>query len=134
MDRMAGHYVHAGMIALDGVKMSKSLGNLVFVHKLTEQGHEASAIRLAVFSQHYREDRDFSDAILHTAEERLDRWREALANEVSEDEALGVVDKLRAALADDLDTPTALRVVDEARGDYDGVIATALDGLLGVHL
>lgn len=134
VDRMAGHYVHAGMIALDGVKMSKSLGNLVFVHKLTEQGHEASAIRLAVFSQHYREDRDFSDAILHTAEERLDRWREALANEVSEDEALGVVDKLRAALADDLDTPTALRVVDEARGDYDGVIATALDGLLGVHL
>ena len=38
--RMAGHYVHSGMIALDGVKMSKSLGNLVFVHKLTEAGHD----------------------------------------------------------------------------------------------
>ena len=82
--RMAGHYVHGGMIALDGVKMSKSLGNLVFVHKLSEAGHDPSAIRLAVFAGHYREDRDFSDAILAEAEERLARWREQLAGEVSE--------------------------------------------------
>ncbi|QPK82370.1 cysteine--1-D-myo-inosityl 2-amino-2-deoxy-alpha-D-glucopyranoside ligase [Corynebacterium qintianiae] len=132
--RMAGHYVHAGMIALDGVKMSKSLGNLVFVHKLTEQGHEPSAIRLAVFTDHYRTDREFSEAILRGAEQRLARWRVNLAREVSSADAERVVDKLRAALADDLDTPAALRVVDEVAGDHDGMIAGALDGLLGVRV
>ncbi|WKK61551.1 cysteine--1-D-myo-inosityl 2-amino-2-deoxy-alpha-D-glucopyranoside ligase [Corynebacterium sp. P3-F1] len=134
VDRMAGHYVHTGMIALDGVKMSKSLGNLVFVHKLTEQGHDPSAIRLAVFSGHYRDDRDFSFDALDDAEKRLARWRELLAQDVSEEEAVGVVDKLRAALADDLDTARALNIVDEARGDHDGILASAIDGLLGVQL
>ena len=52
--RMAEHYVHTGMISLDGVKMSKSLGNLVFVSKLTEAGHDPSAIRLGVYLGHYR--------------------------------------------------------------------------------
>ncbi|AWB84019.1 cysteine--1-D-myo-inosityl 2-amino-2-deoxy-alpha-D-glucopyranoside ligase [Corynebacterium liangguodongii] len=132
--RMAGHFVHAGMIALDGVKMSKSLGNLVFVHKLTEAGHEAAAIRLALYADHYRLDRDFSDDILAAAEARLARWRDRLAREVSPEAALSVVDKLRAALASDLDTPAALAVIDEAEGDSDGIIATALDGLLGVRV
>ena len=132
--RMAGHYVHGGMIALDGVKMSKSLGNLVFVHKLSEAGHDPSAIRLAVFAGHYREDRDFSDAILAEAEERLTRWREQLAGEVSEAEATEVVDKLRAILADDLNTPEALSLLDGAAGDCNQIIATALDGLLGVRI
>ena len=134
VERMAGHYVHAGMIALDGVKMSKSLGNLVFVHKLSEAGHDPSAIRLAVFAGHYREDRDFSDAILAEAEERLARWREQLSEEVSEAEATEVVDKLRAILADDLNTPEALSLLDGVAGDHDQIIAAALDGLLGVRI
>ena len=53
---------------------------------------------------------------------------------MGEEEARGVVDKLRAALADDLDTVTALKTVDDAPGDHDGIIADALDGLLGVQL
>ncbi len=134
VDRMASHYVHAGMIALDGVKMSKSLGNLVFVHKLSEQGHDPSAIRLAVFAGHYRTDRDFSDAILDEAEARLARWREQLGKEASEAEAIAVVDELRAHLANDLDTPRALTLIDGVTGDHDRIIATALDGLLGVRI
>ena len=134
VDRMASHYVHAGMIALDGVKMSKSLGNLVFVHKLSEQGHDPSAIRLAVFAGHYRTDRDFSDAILDEAEARLARWREQLGGEASEAEAIAVVDELRAHLANDLDTPRALTLIDGVTGDHDRIIATALDGLLGVRI
>ena len=134
VDRMASHYVHAGMIALDGVKMSKSLGNLVFVHKLSEQGHDPSAIRLAVFAGHYRTDRDFSDAIMDEAEARLARWREQLGKEASEAEAIAVVDELRAHLANDLDTPRALTLIDGVTGDHDRIIATALDGLLGVRI
>lgn len=134
IDRMAGHYVHAGMIALDGVKMSKSLGNLVFVHKLTEAGHDPSAIRLAVFAGHYRTDRDFSDRILDEAEARLARWRENLAKDVGKDEALATVATLREALADDLDTPRALSLLDATSGDHDRIVATAVDGLLGVRI
>ena len=134
VDRMAEHYVHTGMIALDGVKMSKSLGNLVFVHKLTEAGHEAGAIRLAVFAGHYRQDRDFSYQALDAAAQRLAAWREALTVEVSEEVAVGVVDKLRAALADDLNTPLALEIIDNAPGDHGGLIADAIHGLLGVQL
>ncbi|WP_460490775.1 cysteine--1-D-myo-inosityl 2-amino-2-deoxy-alpha-D-glucopyranoside ligase, partial [Corynebacterium nasicanis] len=77
VQRMAGHYVHAGMIGLDGVKMSKSLGNLVFVHRLTAAGHESAAIRLGVFASHYRADRDWSEQILADAEARLATWRAA---------------------------------------------------------
>ncbi|MHA2788985.1 cysteine--1-D-myo-inosityl 2-amino-2-deoxy-alpha-D-glucopyranoside ligase [Corynebacterium sp. S7] len=134
IDRMAGHYVHSGMIGLDGVKMSKSLGNLVFVHKLTEQGHEPGAIRLALFSSHYRDDRDFSDEILAQAETRLSQWRENLSKDVSQEEAEAIVVKLREALSNDLDTPSALRIVDNAAGDHDDLIKTAVHGLLGVRL
>lgn len=132
--RMAGHYVHAGMIALDGVKMSKSLGNLVFVHKLTEAGHDPGAIRLAVFAGHYRQDRDFSSSSLDAAERRLARWRELLAHDADANRVRESVAQLKEALARDLDTPSALEVIDQAPGDHDGVLAAAIDSLLGVQL
>ena len=111
--RMADHYVHTGMIGLEGTKMSKSLGNLVFVHKLRGAGHEPSAIRLGVFAGHYRDDRDWSDAILASAEERLARWRQALAaGTTTAEEAEKLVTTVAQHLADDLDTPAALEQLD----------------------
>ncbi|AKK11099.1 cysteine--1-D-myo-inosityl 2-amino-2-deoxy-alpha-D-glucopyranoside ligase [Corynebacterium uterequi] len=137
VERMAGHYVHTGMIGLEGTKMSKSLGNLVFVHKLTEAGHEPSAIRLGIYAAHYRTDRDWSAQVLTDAEQRLARWREGCGTlEQTED----FVQQLRARLADDLDTPGALGVVDEwaqSPGREPAareLMAAALDGLLGVRL
>lgn len=133
--RMAHHYVHAGMVGLEGTKMSKSLGNLVFVHKLTEAGHEPSAIRLGLFAHHYRADRDWSDEVLAAAEERLATWR---AGGSSLEETKRAVQELRERLTDDLDTPGALAVVDKwAAGDNPegrAYMATALQGLLGVQL
>ncbi|MBV7280883.1 cysteine--1-D-myo-inosityl 2-amino-2-deoxy-alpha-D-glucopyranoside ligase [Corynebacterium sp. TAE3-ERU30] len=149
--RMAGHYVHAGMIALDGVKMSKSLGNLVFVHKLTAAGHEPAAIRLGIYSSHYRGDRDWSDAVLARAEERLAAYRAAMAATTDEAAAQHLVQQLRERLAADLDTPGALEAADawaaaqdtegteaasrqeqlSAAGEY---VRTAFDALLGVEL
>jgi len=114
--RMAGHYVHSGMIALDGVKMSKSLGNLVFVSKLVAAGIDPSAIRLGVFAGHYRSDRDWSDEVLAAAEERLARWRRAAATATGAAaagaDAASVIAAVRDALSDDLDTPRALAAVD----------------------
>ncbi|THV30921.1 cysteine--1-D-myo-inosityl 2-amino-2-deoxy-alpha-D-glucopyranoside ligase [Glycomyces paridis] len=107
----ASAYVHTGMIGLDGEKMSKSLGNLVFVSKLRAEGVDPAAVRLALLSQHYRTDRQWSAAVLAEAELRLGRWREALSRELAVP-AGAVLTAVRERLADDLDTPGALAAVD----------------------
>ena len=68
----------AAWSGLDGEKMSKSRGNLVFVSKLRESGVDPMAIRLALLSHHYREDWMWTDDELDHARDRLDRWREAV--------------------------------------------------------
>lgn len=149
VDRMAEFYVHAGMIGLEGTKMSKSLGNLVFVHKLVEQGVDPSAIRLGLYAHHYRGDRDWSDELLAAAIERLNTWRSAFAKAQDEDTSTDeiqaqdaaekAVQQLRERLADDLDTVGALQVIDTwaqtpSTAQAAGVVATAIDGLLGVRI
>lgn len=142
VERMAQVYVHTGMIGLDGVKMSKSLGNLVFVHKLVEAGVDPSAIRLGVFAGHYRSERDWSDEVLHAANERLANWRKALENPGGVGAAQALVDAVRLALSNDLDTPAALQAVDEwaagERGADDEqaakLLRTAFYSLLGVRV
>jgi L-cysteine:1D-myo-inositol 2-amino-2-deoxy-alpha-D-glucopyranoside ligase len=136
-------YVHTGMIGLDGEKMSKSRGNLVFVSKLRSQGVDPSAIRLALFAGHYRADRAWTPQLLVTAQERLAAWREAVARDTGPD-ATDLVARLRAHLADDLDTPGALAAVDawaeqaRAGGGDDPtaprLVRDAVDALLGVAL
>src|SRR6201992_2327642 len=105
--RFARHYVHAGMIGLDGHKMSKSRGNLVLVSGLRAQGVEPSAIRLGLLAGHYRADRDCSAGVLEDATARLQRWRTATALPAGPD-AADLIARLRQYLADDLDTPKAL--------------------------
>ncbi|WP_236793086.1 cysteine--1-D-myo-inosityl 2-amino-2-deoxy-alpha-D-glucopyranoside ligase [Amycolatopsis sp. GM8] len=139
----ARHYVHAGMIGLDGEKMSKSRGNLVFVSRLRADGVDTSAIRLALFAGHYRTDRAWTDSLLTEAQERLARWREAVSRSAGP-AAEDTVARLRDHLSDDLDTPAALAAVDawvaEAlRGNgtdpsAPGLVRTAADALLGVEL
>jgi L-cysteine:1D-myo-inositol 2-amino-2-deoxy-alpha-D-glucopyranoside ligase len=75
----ARRYLHAGMVRLDGEKMSKSLGNLVFVSALLAQGVDPMAVRLALLANHYAEDWDWTAAGLAAAEGRLARWRAAVA-------------------------------------------------------
>lgn len=141
--RFARHYVHTGMIGLDGEKMSKSRGNLVFVSKLRADNVDSAAVRLGLLSGHYRQDRPWTDEVLERAHTRLALWRKAAALEsaASADDA---VVRLRQHLADDLDTPRALDAFDAwasfavERGGSDttapGAFADAVDALLGVSL
>jgi L-cysteine:1D-myo-inositol 2-amino-2-deoxy-alpha-D-glucopyranoside ligase len=136
-------YAHAGMVRLDGEKMSKSRGNLVFVSKLREAGVAPAAIRLAILAHHYRTDWDWTDEVLATAQARLARWQDALSREQGPDPE-PVLARVREALSDDLDAPVALAAVDRwadeqlTRGGTvpgaPGVIARTLDALLGVRL
>lgn len=136
-------YLHTGMIGLDGEKMSKSKGNLVFVSALRRKGVDPMAIRLALLAGHYRDDRDWSEALLKQAIVRLELWRTALAHQGGPD-SQPVIHKIRSALVEDLNSPLALEIVDQwARdviaGDWPlngelGQISRALDALLGIAL
>jgi L-cysteine:1D-myo-inositol 2-amino-2-deoxy-alpha-D-glucopyranoside ligase len=107
----ARHYVHAGMIGLDGEKMSKSKGNLVFVSRLRGDGVDPMAVRLGLLAGHYRADREWTDDVRKTGEQRLARWR-AAADAPAGPSGAGLLAAVREALADDLDAPAALAVVD----------------------
>ncbi|MFU8871452.1 cysteine--1-D-myo-inosityl 2-amino-2-deoxy-alpha-D-glucopyranoside ligase [Micromonospora sp. SL4-19] len=139
----ADHYVHAGMIGLDGEKMSKSKGNLVFVSRLRADQVDPMAVRLALMSGHYRADRSWTDELLAAAHERLARWRRAAAVPAGPSGA-ELLAGVRARLADDLDTPGALAVADAwAAQALAGVaddaeapklFADTVDALLGIRL
>src|SRR3712207_6845003 len=72
-------HVHAGMVGLDGEKMSKSRGNLVLVSALRAAGADPMAIRLALLAHHYAADWEWTDADLRAGSERLARWRQAVS-------------------------------------------------------
>ena len=72
---LARHFAHAGMVGLDGEKMSKSKGNLVLVSRLRAAGEEPAAIRLAILAHHYRTDWSWTEAGFAEAKDRLATWR-----------------------------------------------------------
>lgn len=117
-------HAHAGMVAFEGHKMSKSRGNLVLVSRLRES-EDPRVIRLALLAHHYRSDWEYSDAVLATAQERFDAWAHAFAKPIGDrtqaDEpgewSLELLERVRANLADDLDMPSAIDAVDDALGD-----------------
>ncbi len=147
---LAKHFAHAGMVGLDGEKMSKSKGNLVLVSKLRAAGEEPGAIRLAILAHHYRSDWSWTDEGFAAAKDRLKTWRAAV--EVAPaGSAAPLLAELRAALSDDLDAPRALAAVDawasEALAAVAGgpagsagsaadaaLVGDAVDALLGVEL
>ena len=143
----AQYFMHTGMIGYQGEKMSKSKGNLVFVSKLREAGIDAMAIRLALLANHYRSDREWDDALLQNATERLDRWRKGFAKPEGpeiEETISGVVD----ALNNDLDTTKALAHIDSwvekaiadsnseknSKLSNSGTLARFVDSILGIAL
>jgi L-cysteine:1D-myo-inositol 2-amino-2-deoxy-alpha-D-glucopyranoside ligase len=110
---------------MNGHKMSKSLGNLVFVDALRKDW-DPRAIRLAIIEHHYRREWDWDDTLMPRNAARLEHWQRGGHAES------GVVDEVRAALDDDLDTPSALAAIDAAAAAGLGVHDAA--ALLGVQL
>ena len=137
----ASLYVHAGMIGLDGEKMSKSKGNLIFVSRLLENQVDPMVIRWALLTGHYQTDRQWSDELLRKAESEVELVRTALSrNEVADTDQL--IKDLISDLANNLDTPTALnRLVlwaitsqKDASFNKSGEVSRAIDSLLGLAL
>ena len=138
---LASTYVHAGMIGLDGEKMSKSKGNLVFVSKLVADGRDPMAIRWALMKKHYRTDRMWTEGLLIEAENEIGALRKALEQkEVAPTQDL--IQNIIGSLADDLNTPLVIEMVNAwvdqtnaggTAGDAQSLI-TILDALLGIKL
>ena len=138
---LASTYVHSAMIGLDGEKMSKSKGNLVFVSTLVNAGIDPMIIRFALMSQHYRLDRMWSDSLLQQASKSFTTLRTAL-NGSSFAPTQPVIAEIIAALSQDLDTPRVFQILDEwAKESIDGAsggsatdLKLALDTLLGLTI
>ncbi len=141
---LARHYAHAGMVGLDGEKMSKSKGNLVLVSKLRAAGEDPAAIRLGILAHHYRSDWSWTEDGFQDAKSALAAWHSALAH-APEGSALPLIAEMRAALAADLDAPAAVAAVsrwaelaNNAAGPASpadqAMVKAAVDALLGVVL
>ena len=122
----ARHWMHVAMVSMDGHKMSKSRGNLVFVDKLRTM-HDPRAIRLGLIEHHYRVEWEWDDELMARNERRLSTWRSAAS---ASDASL--LSEVRAALDDDLDTPRAVSLIDDAASRGVGVRESA--ELLGVQM
>ncbi|MBS1837327.1 MAG: cysteine--tRNA ligase, partial [Actinobacteria bacterium] len=121
-DPLVRHWMHQAMVRMDGEKMSKSLGNLVFVSDLAMLW-DPRAIRLACIGHHYRDSWEWRGDLMPEADVRLRRW-------VAAGEGSGALDEVRAALDSDLDTPGAVAAIDAAAARGVGVSEAA--ALLGV--
>jgi L-cysteine:1D-myo-inositol 2-amino-2-deoxy-alpha-D-glucopyranoside ligase len=138
---LAANYVHAGMIGLDGEKMSKSKGNLVLVSTLVANGVDPMAIRYALMSHHYRNDQMWSAGVLERAQSSLERLRKALTmNTVYE--SAGLMQMIISGLANDLDTPAVIAAIEKwvektLQGSTGGdatAVRAGLDALLGLQI
>jgi L-cysteine:1D-myo-inositol 2-amino-2-deoxy-alpha-D-glucopyranoside ligase len=120
------HWMHTALISKDGAKMSKSLGNLVFVDKLRTE-YDPMAIRLALIEHHYRTEWEWDDELMPRNVDRLRAWRVAADGRPG-----NVIDEVRLRLDDDLDSPGAIAAVDAAAAAGESTAAAA--ALLGVEL
>ena len=137
----AESYIHSGMIGLDGEKMSKSKGNLIFVSKLIQEGVDPMVIRWALLSGHYQQDREWSTQLLERAKDEVVLVRSALSRSETAD-ASSLVNNLIKDLSENLNTPKALsKIVDWslesnkiATSNHSGLVSRAIDSLLGLAL
>jgi L-cysteine:1D-myo-inositol 2-amino-2-deoxy-alpha-D-glucopyranoside ligase len=145
----ARFWLHTGMVYLGGEKMSKSLGNMVFVRDLLNE-HGADALRLYLSGCHYRARLDYDDASLAQAAGLARELSETVAMpagmQLSHTDLTFYHDLFVERMNDDLDTPGAIKVLRELadeirtmRPDERDVAAAQqllreLGGVLGLRL
>jgi L-cysteine:1D-myo-inositol 2-amino-2-deoxy-alpha-D-glucopyranoside ligase len=129
------------MIGLDGEKMSKSRGNLVFVSKLIAQGIQPMAIRWALLNRDHHDDTMWNDSLLAGATKSIERLQLNLSKlDVAPTDS--VIQGLIDALASNLNTKGALEIIDRwmketesgSVGGNAGELSRAIDSLLGIAL
>ena len=107
---LARYWIHAGLVSYQGHKMSKSLGNLVFISELRSQ-IDPRAIRLALMAHHYRSEWEWFDSEGLAGQRDLDTLvngtRGASHIDDSPKGSSGLLAEVQAVLDDDLNAPAA---------------------------
>jgi cysteinyl-tRNA synthetase len=115
---LARYWLHNGFLSMaGGEKMSKSLGNVVTVGELLNEGHKGETLRLALLSAHYRQPLEWSSQLIAQSKATLDKWYRAYAK------YLDVANEPRTrpaglegfwdALSDDLNLPWAIATLNQ---------------------
>ncbi len=134
-------WFHVEHLLLDkGIKMSKSIGNVLSVQEILNQGYRASALRYVLLSTHYRKQLRFTWNSLAQAEESLRRLMDCLGRldtVTAATSSADIVERVKSAcqafdtrMSDDLNTPGALGAVFELVRDVNAAVDS---GVLGVE-
>jgi len=132
---LALNYCHVGMVSYQGSKMSKSKGNLVFVHQLIDEGISPMVIRLALMSHHWRSDWEYTKDLIEESKEFYSelskKFKGKFISQVDQDKVIEI-------MLNDLDAPKVLSFLKEAKPLSDSQnnvsIDLLLEALLGLKL
>lgn len=118
---LANYWVHSGMIDINGVKMSKSLGNFITAKDILSKV-DPMVLRWFLLATQYRDDVNVSDEIIESSKAELTKiitaYKQACVKlEVNDIKVDGVDEdtykRFMDAMADDLNTPNAYAVIFE---------------------
>jgi L-cysteine:1D-myo-inositol 2-amino-2-deoxy-alpha-D-glucopyranoside ligase len=134
-DELALNYCHVGMVSYQGSKMSKSKGNLVFVHQLIDEGISPMVIRLALMSHHWRSDWEYTKELIDESKELYSelskKFNGKFIRQIDQDKVIEI-------MLNDLDAPKVLSFLKEAKPLSDSQnnvsIDLLLEALLGLKL
>jgi L-cysteine:1D-myo-inositol 2-amino-2-deoxy-alpha-D-glucopyranoside ligase len=132
---LALNYCHVGMVSYQGSKMSKSKGNLVFVHQLIDEGISPMVIRLALMSHHWRSDWEYTKDLIEESKEFYSelskKFKGKFISQVDQDKVIEI-------MLNDLDAPEVLSFLKEVKPLSDSQnnvsIDLLLEALLGLKL
>jgi cysteinyl-tRNA synthetase len=136
--KFVNYWMHNGMVNIDNIKMSKSLGNFKTIKDLLKK-YKPEVIRYLVISNQYRQPLDFSEKTLDNAKNSYDRLKNIC--EAMEDDGKTnkkYLEEFENAMNDDLNTPKALQVLwnllrdKEAEGKFKTI--EKIDEVFGLKL
>jgi L-cysteine:1D-myo-inositol 2-amino-2-deoxy-alpha-D-glucopyranoside ligase len=134
---LATCYLHAGMVEYQGEKMSKSLGNLVFVSELIEAGFSGASIRLNLLDRNWNDDWAFDEYSLKNSQKRLESWKANLPSIYATED---VIEKIFEMMRNNFDTPAIFDLLDELKihkpveVPYSDSMAALISDTLGLAL
>jgi len=99
-DIFANYWVHNGFVTFDKEKMSKSIGNIVAIHKLRENIN-GQVIRLALLSSHYKQPLDWNEKLIKESQNTLNKWY----NQFEKTDSVEIQEDTLHPLLEDLNTP-----------------------------
>jgi cysteinyl-tRNA synthetase len=136
--KTANFWVHNGMVNVEKVKMSKSLGNFKTIKDLLKE-YSGEIIRYFIISNHYRKPIDFSKSGLEDSKNSYQRLKNIIS-ELKDDKEINkeYLDEFEEAMNDDLNTPKALQALwklirdEKANGKYQAI--KKMDEVFGLKL